>query len=53
LAADVNPVFCLQWMFHVASKKIPLPPNQGDANETDIVIDNCPINKLINLKTNG
>jgi hypothetical protein len=53
LAADVNPVFCPQRMFHVASKKVLLSPNQGDANETDIVVDNYPINKLINPKTNG
>jgi hypothetical protein len=53
LAADVDPVFRPQRMFHVASKKVPLSPNQGDADKTDIVVDNCPINKLINPKTNG
>jgi hypothetical protein len=53
LAADVKPVFCTQRMFHVASKKVPLSPDQGDPNETDIVVDNCPINKLINPKTNS
>jgi hypothetical protein len=53
LAADVNPVFHPQRMFHIASEKVPLFPNQGDANKTDIVVDNCPINKLINPKTNS
>jgi hypothetical protein len=53
LAADVNPVFCPQRMFHVASEKVPLSPDRGDANKTDIVADNCLINKLINPKTNG
>jgi hypothetical protein len=37
-------------MFHVASKKVPLFHDQGDANETNIVVDNCLINKLINPK---
>jgi hypothetical protein len=53
LAADVNPVFCLQRMFRVASKKLPLSPNKGDANETNIIVNNCSINKLINPKANG
>jgi hypothetical protein len=40
-------------MFHVASKKVLLPLNQGDADETIIVVDNCSINKLTNPKTIG
>ncbi len=53
LAADVSLVFRPQRMFHVASKMVLLSLNQGDANETDIVVNHCPINKLINPKTNG
>jgi hypothetical protein len=53
LAADINLVFHQHCMFHVASEKVPLSHDQGDANETDIIVNNCPINKLNNSKTNS
>jgi hypothetical protein len=40
LAAEDNPVLCLQWMFHAVSIKAPLTLGKGGANEIDIVIGN-------------
>jgi hypothetical protein len=38
LAAEDNPALRLQWMFHAASVKAPLPPGKGGANNIGIVI---------------
>jgi hypothetical protein len=51
LAAEDNPIFCPQRMFHAASVKAPLPHGEGGANEININIDNLPA-KLINQLKN-
>ncbi len=48
LATEANPRFQPHLMFQVAIKNVPLSPDQGDAIEVDIVIDNLSIKLIIN-----
>jgi hypothetical protein len=50
LAAEDNTALRLQWVFHAASVKAPLPPGKGGTNEIDIVIGNSLAKTIDQLK---